>query len=233
MKKVFIFAIVFIFSSLAFAQKGFLRITSNMSDVGIYMGEKQVAMLGDGKTDMKLKSGKYTITLIKPIDEEHEYRAIREVFIGADTVTRVHFKLKRAFTKKSKARQDKEEADFISKNGTVYDKRLKLTWQDSSAAKSIKKKWKGAKSYCENLNFAGFSDWRLPSVEELLSITDMDRFSLATRKAFKNIDFTQNYWSSSSVANKKAPHYAWVVNFRDGNCQLGSKKNLLLVRCVR
>ena len=37
---------------------------------------------------------------------------------------------------------------------------------------SDKLKWNDASSYCSNLNLAGKSDWRLPSIVELSSITD-------------------------------------------------------------
>lgn len=60
MKKVLIFCMVLIFSSSLFGAEGLLRITANMSDVDIYIGGKQVAMLGDGATDLKLETGKYT-----------------------------------------------------------------------------------------------------------------------------------------------------------------------------
>ena len=42
-----------------------------------------------------------------------------------------------------------------------------------------------AVEYCKNLTFAGFDDWRLPTINELLSITDDTRFEPAINEAFK------------------------------------------------
>lgn len=229
MKKVLIFCMVLIFSSSLFGTEGLLRITANMSDVDIYIGGKQVAMLGDDTTDLKLETGKYTITLIKPIDKEHEYKAVKKVFVG-DAITRVKFELKTALTKEGEAKQAKEDEDFISKDGIVYDKRLNLTWQDDYEAQSVKKKWKEAKKYCANLNLAGFSDWRLPSIEELLSITDVSRYKPAIRKAFKNMK-GKYYWSSTSSASNSSS--AWRVYFEYGDNNENSKSFSQFVRCVR
>ena len=49
-----------------------------------------------------------------------------------------------------------------------------------------------AVKYCENLNFAGFDDWRLPTANELLSITDDTRVKPAINKAFKNVAYKTN-----------------------------------------
>jgi len=50
------------------------------------------------------------------------------------------------------------------------DKKLgNLMWQDG--AEIFKGTLDEAKQYCKDLNFAGFSDWKLPSRTELISIT--------------------------------------------------------------
>ena len=60
----------------------------------------------------------------------------------------------------------------------------KLMWEDEKEI--FKGTWGEAKHYCENLNLAGYNDWRLPTRLELLSITDDSRITPINR-AFKNI----------------------------------------------
>ena len=97
-----------------------------------------------------------------------------------------------------------------------------------------------AVKYCENLNFAGFDDWRLPTINELLSITDDTRFNPAINKAFKNVAYKINdkgekiygrYWSSTKYADDSSN--AWFVNFRDGDGDWSDISLRYFVRCVR
>lgn len=247
MKKVLILCMVLVFSTSVFSsgfnlssllgigKKGVVSISatyfnSNMKDVDIYVDGKKVAVLVDGPTDVVLKEGEHTIALKKPIDKYAEYKAVKKVFVGVETITRVKFELEKTLTKAGEAKQGKENEDFISKDGIVYDKRLNLTWQDNYEAKSVEKKWKEAKKYCEDLNLAGFTDWRLPSIEELSSIADMSRYKPAIRKAFKNVK-SKYYWSSTSHASDSSG--AWLVGFKDGHVGWYSKSGVGFVRCVR
>ena len=112
----------------------------------------------------------------------------------------------------------------------VIDQNRKLMWQDDASVKTTTKDWSGAINYCDNLSFAGYSDWRLPSHTELLSIVDKTKYNPAIKTGFKNIasDF---YWSSSPYVSGSSG--AWVVNFYNGYDYGGPKSNSHLVRCVR
>ena len=123
--------------------------------------------------------------------------------------------------------------------GVVKDDIYKLMWQDGDLP-PYKKYQSQAVHYCENLNFAGFDDWRLPSIKELLSITDDTRFNPAINKAFKNVAYETNdkgktiyggYWSSTKKAN--FPDHTWIVDFGDGDNGLVEVSFKGFVRCVR
>ena len=137
----------------------------------------------------------------------------------------------------------------------VKDDIYRLMWQDqqfmdSSATLSPLSAMMGNKykemtyaeavKYCENLNFAGFDDWRLPTVNELLSITDDTRFKPAINKAFKNVAYETNdkgeksygwYWSSTRSADGSSN--AWIVLFGNGSGSWDDVSNRNFVRCVR
>ena len=112
----------------------------------------------------------------------------------------------------------------------VVDNVTNLMWQDDADAKTVKKNWQDAKDYCQNLTLGGYSNWRLPDIEELYSITDIGRYNLAIDPAFQNV-VSNLYWSSSTYVSYTS--YAWVVLFGSGNDSWDRKSNSYYVRCVR
>ena len=104
----------------------------------------------------------------------------------------------------------------------------KLMWQDDERV--FIGDWKQAKERCEKLNFAGYSDWRLPRIDELISITDKTKFSPAINSAFKYVksDF---YWSSTKFADGSSR--AWFVHFKNGYADWSGISDRLFARCVR
>lgn len=112
----------------------------------------------------------------------------------------------------------------------VIDPNTKLMWQDNASVKTTKKDWQGALKYCKNLKFAGFSGWRLPSIDELLSITDDTKYNPAIKNGFLNVT-ADGYWSSSPDVSDSS--LAWNVYFYFGDDHLDGKSNSFLVRCMR
>ena len=104
-----------------------------------------------------------------------------------------------------------------------------LMWQDDENAKSVGKTWNGAIEYCKNLSLVGYKDWRLPTIEELMSIVDKSRYP-TIKKEFKNSS-SSYYWSSTTYMSYKS--YAWVVYFGNGDVYNNYKDSTYYVRCVR
>ncbi len=100
----------------------------------------------------------------------------------------------------------------------VYDSDTKLMWQDNSEAKTIRKNWQDAMDYCQNLNLAGFDDWKQPSNFTLEAL-------YPKKVALHNVD-TYYYWGSSGFR-------AYFGSDANGH-NYGYKNNdYYCVRCVR
>ncbi len=66
---------------------------------------------------------------------------------------------------------------------------------------------------CEGLSLANQTDWRLPNVKELESITDDNRENPAIAPIFTGA-IASYYWSSTTYADYSG--FAWFVNFGNG-----------------
>lgn len=146
-------------------------------------------------------------------------------------------------------------------NGTITDTQSSLMWKKCSEGQSdntcngevSRYEWDDAMSrFKGGVSFAGYSDWRMPTKEELKSLVycsngknspwsdfepcgDEGTYQRPTinQQAFPN---TPNawFWSSSSYAND-GDNDAWFVGFDYGYGSYGYKGNVLIsvVRLVR
>jgi pimeloyl-ACP methyl ester carboxylesterase len=113
-------------------------------------------------------------------------------------------------------------------NGTVTDNRTGLMWQQGEPGSMT---WGNALSYCEGLSLGGYSDWRLPNIKELESLTDDTRYSPAIDTSFFPNAYAY-YWSSTTYAFY--PDRAWYVFFKYGYVYVSDKYFAgNYVRCVR
>ena len=110
----------------------------------------------------------------------------------------------------------------------VTDSVYKLMWQDGEEI--FKGDYDEAVKYCENLTFAGFEDWRLPTIDELISITDKSKFNPAINPAFKNVN-SDMYYSFTKSAESMSN--AWAVFFRNGVSIRQDASFRYFARCVR
>lgn len=129
-------------------------------------------------------------------------------------------------------------------NGTVTDLYTGLMWQQCSYGQTpvgsvctgsvSDMAWDSALQHVGTVNtpgFAGHSDWRLPNVKELESLTDDACYS----PAINGILFTSisggYYWSSSPSAG--VPGNAWSVDFSFGYSSHEPRTETNHVRLVR
>lgn len=86
---------------------------------------------------------------------------------------------------------------MVNGDGTVTDTETGLMWQQDETGWMD---WESALSYCENLELAGYDDWRLPNINELQSLVDYSTKNPAIDTyAFPNAT-SSIYWSSTTYS---------------------------------
>ena len=109
-------------------------------------------------------------------------------------------------------------------DGTITDEATGLTWMKADSGKGMD--WPSALEYAEGMDFAGHSDWRLPTAKELQSIVDYTRSPDTTNSAaidsvFEATEITNEggekdfaqYWSSTSHVGSRGASTAVYINF--------------------
>jgi|GEM_PF-1007431 len=112
--------------------------------------------------------------------------------------------------------QHQYKAQTLKGDKVVVDHVTDLMWQYSGSDELLM--WEGVQDYVDQMNqkkYAGFSDWRLPTVEELASLlenTDQnDDMFIATV-----FDGKQTWCWSADKVKKDPDQTLWIVNFDEG-----------------
>ena len=117
----------------------------------------------------------------------------------------------------------------IGEDEIVTDSTTGLIWQKSYYENTTT--WQDALDYCKNLTYAGFSDWRVPNKNELVSILNVDNYLPATDFPDVPSDNSLYFWTSSTRLYNS---YAWGIGFASGDAGGSGKVSANdYVRCVR
>lgn len=115
-------------------------------------------------------------------------------------VTEIEIQIKMAKAIRELRKKERQE-------GIFSDFKRGLMWRRADNLADVT--WKAAGRYCDALDFAGWSDWRLPTIEELETLQAM-----WSQAAFKTIGLVTLSdccpWSSTSIDDDSA----WNYNFR-------------------
>ena len=100
-------------------------------------------------------------------------------------------------------------AEFVDNgDGTITDTNSTLMWQKTSACQYS---WADAILYCNELRFAGYTDWRLPDIEELETLVNYE-YDPAIDPIFYCVSWP--YWSSTGSIGQSDK--AWGISFDNG-----------------
>ncbi len=129
----------------------------------------------------------------------------------------------------------------IAADNVVIDKVNKLMWMrcslgqqtidESCTGNASKLKWLDALNQAQRLNFAGFSDWRLPNKNELNTIVELSCHMPAVNIKVFPLTGSVNFWTSSPYDD--AESHLWAINFSNGNIFAIEASQAIAVRLVR
>jgi hypothetical protein len=125
----------------------------------------------------------------------------------------------------------KELAPTAKTWAQVLDRETDLIWMADTLGAGTRYKWAEAKAAAAAVRIGKNSDWRLPTIKELLSLVDYERFSPAIDTAFFKAESSW-YWSSTPGASSPAD-CAWYVNFYYGYAYVDGQLSTAFVRAVR
>lgn len=128
-----------------------------------------------------------------------------------------------------------------NRNGTVYDTMLNLIWQNNysdnkgyaSNGTVPSLNHSTAVAYCSDINLAGLTNWRLPSMRELSSLID---YSIEYPGPFIDPVFITTsidggmYWTGTIFAPNTTK--AWFVRFVHNGVNRRPLSDTYSIRCV-
>ena len=139
-------------------------------------------------------------------------------------------------------------SETVDGEEAIRDSSTNLLWQKTSVSD---KTWKEALKYCENLTYAGYSDWRLPNKNELTTLLDYSKTDVLS--SFPGM--TANVFASSTryAGSGGEGLSVWSVSMKEGRIDYvlsdneigeqevveegdetdGPQEPLFSVRCVR
>jgi hypothetical protein len=105
-------------------------------------------------------------------------------------------------------------------DGTILDKNTGLIWLKNANVSNLPLPSDGAKLYLQEMNSGkrpnfGYTDWRLPTINEIETLVDKTRFypALPVGHPFTGVQ-NHFYWSSST--GKDVLDYIWIVDLASG-----------------
>ena len=134
----------------------------------------------------------------------------------------------------------KEDQDDTQNYNNPQDADNTYTWYDSNSATNGGNSGTpgtagtNTEDYINDINaanYGGHNDWRLPTDKELSSLVNAGRYNPAINTDYFPDVLSSRYWSST--VSVFSANIVWIVNFKYGDNNGGSKMSSYYVRAVR
>ena len=119
--------------------------------------------------------------------------------------------------------------EYEKSTNIVIDSQNNLMWQDNIEVTEYLETAITAKVYCENIVLNGYIDWRVPTINEIINIIDLNEKN-AINKKFKFVN--PNLYSTSSTFIEDTESL-WAIDFKSGAIITDKKRNENYIRCIR
>ena len=120
-------------------------------------------------------------------------------------------------TNEERVERERLERKRLELEKLIYtDPKTGLQWLSDANVAGKRMTWDGAMQWVKTLNVAGYSDWRLPTKDELVAFAKQGRNRPADYfnvNGFSSVE-SNNYWSSSTYSG--ISDSAWFVSMFDG-----------------
>lgn len=140
----------------------------------------------------------------------------------------------------SNVTQTTPDSEFVDHDdGTLSHAKTGLMWAQCSEGTSGSScsgngtlyNWRSALLKAESSSRSGYTDWRLPSIKELLTLVENSCLSPAINGSIFPGTKNSNYWSSSTYSSNQTN--VWVLNFAEGSRTNKPKDDAYFIRLVR
>jgi len=118
---------------------------------------------------------------------------------------------------------------FEKVESVVIDNTTNLMWQDNIEVTQYSENITMSKLYCEELILNTYTNWRLPNINELITITNIDNKRFID-KHFKYVSKVKYISKSKYILDKDK---LWYVDFSSGNLSFDNNDKIYYIRCLR
>ncbi len=174
-----------------------------------------------------------TMTQIEPIAVKRVFRST-PIEISIDEVTAM-LKAKNLFDVNANNSGTGFSNRFEQKNyrgvTVVIDRAAGLMWQQAGSAEMLT--YQNAQQWIQTLNqqnYAGFRTWRLPTLEEAMSLIEPNK---KNGNLYNDVLFNQKQWWIWTSDKLKGESWPWIVYFSYGICGVDYTGGTSYVRAVR